>query len=190
MERCAMWWWCLFLTIIRTIYMEPMEPYNSGSIQIGSIDIGSYQSGSQLVLLPIWLPIGAVTNLAPNWCRYQSGFQWVFVMTSWRRKLSTERHPLEVIVKKVPIWRYQFGFELVAYYRKWNTITNLETDLERPHSCEWIALTAQAHPLMQKKNTRNSTTSSFVVPGRRQPHDEGIIGTGSHFSYYVQHLWV
>jgi len=46
--------------------MEPMEPYNSGSIQIGSIDIGSYQSGSQLVLLPIWLPIGVVTNLAPN----------------------------------------------------------------------------------------------------------------------------
>jgi hypothetical protein len=57
--------------------MEPMEPYNSGSIQIGSIDIGSYQSGSQLVLLPIWLPIGAVTNLAPNWCRYQSGSQLV-----------------------------------------------------------------------------------------------------------------
>ena len=136
MERCAMWWWCLFLTIIRTIYMEPMEPYNSGSIQIGSIDIGSYQSGSQLVLLPIWLPIGVVTNLAPNWCRYQSGFQWVFVMTSWRRKLSTERHPLEVIVKKstnlaIPIWiwigcilpkvehNYQFGDQFGVFFSWW-----------------------------------------------------------------------
>jgi hypothetical protein len=114
--------------------------------QIGTIDIGSYQSGSQLVLLPIWLPIGAVTNLAPNWYSsvgtnlapnwYSSvgtnlAPDWCFyndVMTSEveYRTTSSRRHCTE----KVPIWRYQFGFELVVYYQKWNTITNWETNLE------------------------------------------------------------
>ena len=83
-----------------------------------------YQSGSQLVLLPIWLPIG-IHQLVPIWLPIGVSND---VMTSEveYRTTSSRRHCTE----KVPIWRYQFGFELVVYYQKWNTITNWETNLE------------------------------------------------------------
>jgi hypothetical protein len=100
----------------------------------------SYQSGSQLVLLPIWLPIGALTNLASKLvfiCRYQFGSRLVFLMTSWRRKLSTERHPLEDIVQK----KNQFGDTNLDFNWLYITESGTQLPIGRPIWSFFIVMT-------------------------------------------------